>query len=84
MSPDWRYRYSRKGPDSICWAALRVTCHDSLKTEMPKKSWKMPKHQMLILEVIFQTAVSSFSHVILHTGQSPLLLTLLKFAPRLF
>lgn len=37
----------------------------SLKTEMPKESLKMSKHRMLILEVI--TAVSLFSHVILHT-----------------
>lgn len=48
----------------------------SLKTEMPKKSLTMSKHRMLILEVILQTAVSLFSHVILHTDLCLLLLIL--------
>lgn len=53
-----------KAQASACWAAVKVTCHYVLKTEMPKKNFKIPKHQMLILEVILQTAESVFSHVI--------------------
>lgn len=43
---------------------------------MPRKSFKNPKHRLLILEAISQTGASLFSHVILHTGGNSLLLKL--------
>lgn len=43
---------------------------------MPRKSFKNPKHRMLILETISWTGASLFSHAILHTGRGSLLLML--------
>lgn len=76
MSPDRCCRYSRKGPALYVLGSFQSNLSLSLKTEMPKESLKKSKHRMLILEVILQTAVSLFSHVILHTDLCLLLLIL--------
>lgn len=70
MSPDRCYRFSRKDPGHYMLGSSQSNLKlSNVKLSlMRRKSFKSPKHRVLILEAVSQAGASLFSHSILCTG----------------